>query len=114
MQTSYPIEHVAGLPCLTEDLMWRDDVPLFVTGRLAGLRLGPGAPNLVGARIGAERIAWNVEEVLGKLGRLRAGRQVTAGEEEDDDVDGSSSGRRLEEYAAARNNRFGSLAGCEE
>ena len=44
--------------------MWKENVPLFVTGRLAGLRLGPGAPNLAGARVGAERIAWAMEDVI--------------------------------------------------
>lgn len=62
----YPIEIKEGLPCLTDDLMWREDVPLFMTGRMAGLRLGPGAPNLEGARLGAERIAWSLEEILEK------------------------------------------------
>ncbi|KAJ5727534.1 hypothetical protein N7493_005354, partial [Penicillium malachiteum] len=66
MNAEYPIETKEGLPCLTEDLMWREDVPLYMTGRMAGLRLGPGAPNLEGARIGAERISWSLEEVLEK------------------------------------------------
>ncbi|KAJ5095441.1 hypothetical protein NUU61_004797 [Penicillium alfredii] len=66
MHNQYPIEIKQGLPCLTDDLMWRPDVPLFLTGRLAGLRLGPGAPNLEGARLGAERVAWGIEEVLEK------------------------------------------------
>jgi hypothetical protein len=81
--------------------MWNDDVPLFVTGKLAGLRLGPGAPNLVGARIGAERIAWNVEDVLKKLGTLK-GRRREEGEEE------------MEAYTAARDNRFDGLVGVED
>lgn len=62
----YPIEVIDGLPCLTDDLMWREDVPLYLTGRLGALRLGPGAPNLEGARLGAERIAWSLEEILEK------------------------------------------------
>lgn len=82
--------------------MWSDDVPLFVTGRLAGLRLGPGAPNLVGARVGAERIAWNVEDVLWKLGRGRRGDEKGDGERESGD-------EKLMEYAAGRMNRFDSL-----
>jgi hypothetical protein len=53
----YPIETVGGFPCLTHDLSWSDEVPFFVTGRLASLRMGPAAPNLEGARMGAERIA---------------------------------------------------------
>ncbi|KAL2827071.1 hypothetical protein BDW59DRAFT_171597 [Aspergillus cavernicola] len=66
MHREYPIETIQGLPCLTDDLMWKAEVPLFLTGRLAGLRLGPGAANLEGARLGAERIAWAMEEVMGK------------------------------------------------
>jgi hypothetical protein len=42
-----------------------EDIPLFLTGGLAGLRLGPGAGNLAGARQGAERIAWKIDELLG-------------------------------------------------
>ncbi|KKK19581.1 hypothetical protein ARAM_006539 [Aspergillus rambellii] len=66
MHRDYPVETIQGLPCITDDLMWKPDVPLFLAGRLAALRLGPGAPNLEGARLGAERIAWSMEEVLGK------------------------------------------------
>jgi hypothetical protein len=66
MNREYPIETKQGLPCITDDLMWKADLPLFLTGRLAALRLGPGAPNLEGARLGAERIAWGMEEVLGR------------------------------------------------
>ena len=62
----YQIETKGGLPCLTNDLMWRDDVPLFCTGRLAALRLGPAGQNLEGARSGAERIAWALDEAMGK------------------------------------------------
>ena len=38
---------------------------MFIAGRLAALQLGPGAPNLIGARIGAERIAWSIQDILG-------------------------------------------------
>ena len=50
------IEISGGLPCINDDLMWNSKVPLFVAGRLAALRLGPAAQNLVGARMGGERI----------------------------------------------------------
>ncbi|KAL2443551.1 hypothetical protein ABEF95_006560 [Exophiala dermatitidis] len=60
----HPIKAINGLPCINNDLMWNDDVPLFLTGGLAGLRLGPGAGNLAGARQGAERIAWKIDELL--------------------------------------------------
>lgn len=56
----YGIETVGGFPCLTHDLSWSDDVPFFVTGRLASLRMGPASPNLEGARMGAERIAVSI------------------------------------------------------
>jgi hypothetical protein len=57
MHSRYPIRCHGGLPCLNHDLMWNDDVPLFVTGKLAGLRLGPGAGNLGGARAGERSLA---------------------------------------------------------
>ncbi|KAH7076951.1 hypothetical protein BKA63DRAFT_293630 [Paraphoma chrysanthemicola] len=101
IQQQYPIDTIGGLPCLNDDLMWDDELPLFVTGRLAGLRLGPGAPNLVGARVGAERIAWNVEDVLKKLGRLK-------------DREGKKEDEEMEAYASARDNRFDGLVGVDE
>lgn len=101
IQQQHPIEYVGGLPCLNDDLMWNDDVPLFATGRLAGLRLGPGAPNLVGARVGAERIAWNVDDILKKLGK-RSGDKPS-------DSDEDSSDEKMNAYVAARDNRFDSL-----
>ncbi|KAF2716867.1 FAD/NAD(P)-binding domain-containing protein [Polychaeton citri CBS 116435] len=61
INVKYPVEAFGGLPALTNDLKWREDVPLYVTGKFAGLRLGPGAGNLEGARLGAERIAWALE-----------------------------------------------------
>lgn len=67
MQSKYPIETLSRLPVLTPDLMWKEEVPLFVTGKLAGLRLGPGAGNLEGARVGAERVVWGFQDVLGRV-----------------------------------------------
>ncbi|EXJ58761.1 hypothetical protein A1O7_06191 [Cladophialophora yegresii CBS 114405] len=66
MLEKYPLPSCNGLPRLTDDLMWHNSVPLFLTGGLAALRLGPGAANLAGARQGAERIAWKIEDLLGK------------------------------------------------
>lgn len=94
MNRDYPIESINGLPCLTEDLMWKTDVPLFVTGRLASLRLGPAAPNLEGARLGAERVAWALQDVLG----------------EQQDVDlCSREGKRLQKAFCGLGNRYESL-----
>ncbi|KAH8885558.1 hypothetical protein GQ53DRAFT_828948 [Thozetella sp. PMI_491] len=66
MLRDYPIPGHGGFPCLNDDLMWKDGVPLFAAGRLAALRLGPAAPNLGGARLGAERISWAVEDIMSK------------------------------------------------
>ncbi|KAI2857978.1 hypothetical protein CBS147343_9735 [Aspergillus niger] len=75
MNREYPIETKQGLPCITDDLMWQSNVPLFLTGRLGSLRLGPGAANLEGARLGAERIAWAMEDVLGRKGSEDTGTE---------------------------------------
>lgn len=81
MMRDYPIEGVGGFPCLNEDLMWKDDVPLFVAGRLAALRLGPAAPNIGGARIGAERISLALDESLSKSDSDDVSRLFKAEEE---------------------------------
>ncbi|KAI1825934.1 FAD binding domain-containing protein [Xylaria intraflava] len=65
MCRDYPIESCGGFPCITEKMAWRSDVPMFVAGRFAALQLGPGAHNLIGARIGADRISWSIQEMLG-------------------------------------------------
>jgi hypothetical protein len=61
-----PIKTVSGLPCITNDLQWNEDIPFFFTGRFAGLRLGPFAANLEGARTGAERVAGKLAELFEK------------------------------------------------
>lgn len=64
LRKEYPVDECGGLPCLTQELAWRDDVPLFVVGKLAGLRVGPAAGNLEGARECAERVAWGLRDWL--------------------------------------------------
>lgn len=64
MMVDYPVEECGGLPCLNDDLMWRDDVPLFVAGRLASLKIGPASPNLGGAKLAAERIALAIGDFI--------------------------------------------------
>ncbi|KAH6995830.1 FAD binding domain protein [Ilyonectria sp. MPI-CAGE-AT-0026] len=68
MLEKHPIEGRGGFPCINEDLMWNDDVPLFMMGRMAALQLGPAAPNLGGAKVGAERIAWAIEDLVPRPG----------------------------------------------
>lgn len=58
----YPIDIVGGLPCLTDDLQWNEDLPLYMVGKNASLRIGPTAANLDGARLCAERVGWKIQE----------------------------------------------------
>lgn len=53
-----------GLPALTDDLRW-PGTPVHLMGAYAGLRVGPVARNLAGARHAAPRIA---ESIAGGLG----------------------------------------------
>ncbi|KAH7325682.1 FAD binding domain protein [Stachybotrys elegans] len=103
MLGKYPIHGHGGFPCVTEDLMWNKDVPLFVLGRLAALQLGPAAPNIGGARLGAERAAWAVEEILS---RRQGMAQAAAG-------DAGSEG--LAHYLAGNGNMYSALASaCDD
>ncbi|RFU81902.1 fad binding domain-containing [Trichoderma arundinaceum] len=65
MLQKYPIHGHGGFPCINEDLMWKDEIPLFLAGRLGALQLGPAAPNIGGAKIAAERVAWAIEDKIG-------------------------------------------------
>ncbi|OBA24526.1 hypothetical protein METBIDRAFT_35575 [Metschnikowia bicuspidata var. bicuspidata NRRL YB-4993] len=58
----YPIDFVGGLPCLTDDLRWCKDLPLYMVGKNAALRVGPTSANLDGARVGAERVGWKIQD----------------------------------------------------
>lgn len=129
MLKDYPIQALGGFPCLNEDLMWKDEVPLFVTGRLAALRLGPAAPNIGGARIGAERMALALDDFLssqtttnpsdGDAASYRGpGRAFLAEEEETvkDDNDGErrDSGVGLFNYANGTGSKYSVLMQSSE
>jgi hypothetical protein len=101
MLKSHPIAGHGGFPCLNDDLMWKDGVPFFMAGRLAALKLGPSAPNIGGARLAAERIAWGIEDVMRKAGGLRHGGQGGADIREEDELVG---------YTTGAGNMFRSLA----
>lgn len=64
---NYPVETIDGIPCLTDDLEWCDDVPLYFVGRLACLRTGPASANLEGARSGAERVASSIQKRIRRI-----------------------------------------------
>jgi hypothetical protein len=92
MSQKYPIRGHGGFPCLNDDLMWQDGVPLFMVGRLAALRLGPGAPNIGGAKMGAERVAWALDQVIGE--RFGVDEDVASpGGSRMDDLAGFASGQ---------------------
>ena len=65
IQRKWPIEIKAGLPVVEQSLRW-GKVPIYVTGGLAALRVGPTATNLMGARQCAQDIAdeFGVYDVL--------------------------------------------------
>lgn len=63
---NHPIPIVQGYPCLTDDLQWNKEIPLFMIGKNAALKMGPSSANLDGARLGAERIGWYIQELRSK------------------------------------------------
>lgn len=104
MIAQHPIEGRGGLPCLNEDLMWKNGIPLFMIGRMAALRLGPGAANLGGAKVGAERIAWAVEDVV-----LRsAGAEDCDCKPEEEEAETG-----MAAYLKGHGNMYSALAMCE-
>lgn len=105
MLANHPIQGKGGLPCLNDDLMWKDGVPLFMMGRLAALRLGPGAANLGGAKVGAERVAWAIEDIV------RREKAVDSGVELSDDEDKPSG---MAAYLSGHGNMYSALAACED
>jgi hypothetical protein len=116
MLKDYPIQGLGGFPCLNEDLMWKDDVPLFVAGKLAALRLGPAAPNIGGARVGAERIALALDQILAAGGDGEDERpNKTYLVEEEDVLNGRrDSGLGLFNYASGTGSKYSSLVGLSD
>ncbi|KAH6681793.1 hypothetical protein B0J14DRAFT_223002 [Halenospora varia] len=100
-----PINSMGGLPCITDELMWNEDIPFFFTGRLAGLRLGPAAGNLEGARQGAERIAGRFEELL----RDYLGKRGGGGDGEGWDLDEGEEEVDMRRLGLGRENQFAVL-----
>lgn len=114
MLRDYPIQDLGGFPCLNEDLMWKDEVPLFVTGRLAALRLGPAAPNIGGARIGAERITLALDDYLSRTNSEHAGSRAFLAEEETVmDEERRDSGVGLFNYASGTGSKYSVLMQSE-
>ncbi|KAI5302774.1 hypothetical protein KEM56_000367 [Ascosphaera pollenicola] len=93
-----------GFPHLTTDLEYAPGMPLFFTGRLASLHLGPGGPNLEGARLGAERVAWALEGLWEKEEKMRR-------KEKEDGV-GDKAEKALYAFSGL-GNRFGAFTELE-
>ncbi|KPI37703.1 uncharacterized protein AB675_227 [Cyphellophora attinorum] len=91
LQREHGMELMGGLPIINDDMMWNDELPCFFAGALAALRLGPGAANLAGARQGAERIAWKIEQLLGSCGSNRRAAVRGSLRGEPSDGEGSAS-----------------------
>lgn len=56
LTSSRPVQCIDGLPVVDGSLQW-PGCPVFLTGALAALRIGPVARNLAGARMAAVRIS---------------------------------------------------------
>lgn len=94
---------VGGFPVLSTDLQW-GHLPIFVLGELAALQLGPGAPNLMGARHGADIVATklgvNADAKTGKVGGVYTNIfSALAGEstEEEESTESDDSSSETEE-----------------
>lgn len=109
MLKDYPIQGYGGFPCLNEDLMWQDGVPLFVTGKLAALRIGPAAPNIGGARIGAERIALALDEAIARPGKGNFPKETFFTERDTVTNERRDSGIELFNYASGTGSKYSSL-----
>jgi hypothetical protein len=57
LATQWPTRMEGGLPCVTQDLRWREDINLFVVGSLGTLNIGPDAGNLIRIRRAAQLVA---------------------------------------------------------
>ncbi|KAJ4424575.1 hypothetical protein N0V82_000705 [Gnomoniopsis sp. IMI 355080] len=109
MLKDYPIQGFGGFPCLNEDLMWQDDVPLFVTGKLAALRIGPAAPNIGGARIGAERIALALDQAIARTGSGNSSKETFFTEKDTVVNERRDSGIDIFNYASGTGSKYCSL-----
>ncbi|RKO91278.1 hypothetical protein BDK51DRAFT_16881 [Blyttiomyces helicus] len=104
-RAAHPIELCCGFPCITRDLQWRPDVPLFVVGGYAALEIGPAAFNLLGSRSGAERIVRRMGEMMEGGCDSCGVEETTLGAEGEDDGEWDG----LEELRGGAGNWFEAL-----
>jgi lysine/ornithine N-monooxygenase len=61
IQSCWPVRCEGGLPCVTQDLRWKEGLDLFVVGALAALNGGPDAGNIMGMRRAAQFVANSLD-----------------------------------------------------
>ena len=64
LRSKFPTSFVGAFPELNSSLRWSKDEDIFVVGCNAGLQLGPGALNLMGAMRGGRLIAEELHELM--------------------------------------------------
>lgn len=92
IQSKWPTRIESGLPCVTQDLRWKEGMDLFVVGALGSLNIGPDAGNLMGIRRAAQIAAnalgsrsWLRESVLANPFEALDWSDSSDDENEDDD-----------------------------
>lgn len=90
---NWPIPIEGGLPSITEDLRWKDNLSLYVVGGLGALNSGPAAGNLMGIRSAAQLVSnalecrcWLREKAL-----VNPFEALLLGDDSDSDTEASSS-----------------------
>ncbi|OAA68277.1 FAD binding domain protein [Niveomyces insectorum RCEF 264] len=106
MLRRFPIDTVGGYPCLTEDLMWADGVPLFCTGKLAMLRIGPASPNIGGVKLGAERVSLAVEDVLRRRASATGRTAYGLGSSGEDVSSDEAEAEFVVDYASGKGSKY--------
>lgn len=66
VRVDFPASFVGGFPELDQSLRWSDAENIFVVGCNAGLQLGPGALNLMGAMRSGQLVAEELHELMWK------------------------------------------------
>ncbi|KAM6977846.1 uncharacterized protein FYW47_002653 [Aplochiton taeniatus] len=71
----FPIQVIDGWPCITENLKWAPECPLYLMGQYTALQVGPHAVNLAGGQAASFRIA---KDILCELRGSEAAEMGTA------------------------------------
>jgi hypothetical protein len=104
IMSRWPVRCESGLPCVTQDLRWKDELDLFVVGALGALNGGPDSGNIMGMRRAAQLVAnaldchsWLRETAL--VNPFEAFMDDYESSDSDDDEDGDE---RAGAYSSTR------------